>query len=310
MQYKDYYSVLGLDKNVSQDDIKKSYRKLAKKYHPDTNPGNKQAEEKFKDINEAYEVLGDQEKRKKYDNFGSEFNFQNGYDFDPSQYGFGKNVKYEFRTDGTGDYSDFFNMFFRGNGFDFDGIFNRSGADRRGMSHTYDGEDVGAEIEITPEEGFKGVEKRVTLRGRNGDKSLTFKIPTGVRDGEKIRLKGQGEAGVNGGQSGDLFLTVRLKSGGRFALEENDLTTALDIMPWDAALGSEMAVDTLDGRILVKVPAGIQTDSKIRVAGKGYVDRGGRRGDLYIRVRIVNPGYITHEMRELYEKLRQTSKAR
>jgi len=310
MQYKDYYSVLGVDKNASQDDIKRAYRKLAKKYHPDTNPGNKQAEEKFKDINEAYEVLSDTEKRKNYDNLGSEFNFQNGYDFDPSRFGAGRNVKYEYRTGGTGEHSDFFNMFFGGSGFDFDSLFGNMGSNKRTMSYAYDGEDIEAEIEITPEEGFKGAEKRISLRGQSMGKSLTFRIPKGVKDGEKIRLKGQGESGVNGGQNGDLFLKVRVRPSERFTLEGNDLTTTLDIMPWDAALGSESAVDTIDGKILIKVPAGIQTDSKIRVAGKGYMDKSGRRGDLYIKVRIVNPGYITHEMKGLYEKLRQVSKVK
>lgn len=310
MQYKDYYSILGLDKNASQEDIKKAYRKLAKKYHPDTNPGNKQAEEKFKDVNEAYEVLSDPEKRKKYDNFGNEYNFQNGYDFDPSQFGFGKNVKYEFRTGGGMDHSDFFNMFFGGGGFGFDSFFDHAGVNNRSRRSSYHGEDIEAELEITPEEGFQGVEKRISIRGQGGTKSLSFKIPKGVRDGERVRLQGQGEAGFNGGQNGDLFLTLRIKPSERFTLEGNDLTMTVNIMPWDAALGSETAVDTIDGRILVKIPAGIQTDSKIRVSGKGYVDRTGRRGDLYLKIRIVNPSHLTNEMKELYEKLRQASRVR
>lgn len=310
MQYKDYYSILGIDKNASQDEIKKTYRKLAKKYHPDTNPGNKQAEEKFKDINEAYEVLSDPEKRKKYDNFGNEYNFQDGYNFDPSQFGAGNNFKYEFRSGGGGDFSDFFNMFFGGGGFDFGDIRGKAGAKGRGMNFAYAGENIEAEIEITPEEGFNATEKRVSLRGRNGEKSLTFKIPKGVKDGEKIRLQGQGEPGVNGGQNGDLYLSVKFKDGSRFTLEGNDLAMTLDVFPWDAALGGEMPVDTIDGRILVKIPAGIQTDSKIRVPGKGYVDRNGRRGHLYIKIRIVNPAVITYEAKELYEKLKQAVGAR
>ncbi|MCX7842416.1 MAG: DnaJ domain-containing protein [Clostridia bacterium] len=309
MQYKDYYSILGLDKNASQEDIKKAYRKLAKKYHPDTNPGNKQAEEKFKDVNEAYEVLSDPEKRKKYDNFGNEYNFQNGYDFDPSQFGFGKNVKYEFRTGGGMDHSDFFNMFF-GGGFDFDSLFDHAGMNKNKRHSAYKGEDIEAELEITPEEGFHGAEKKISIRGHMGVKNLSFKIPKGVKDGQRIRLQGQGEEGLNGGQNGDLFLNIRIKPSERFTLEGNDLTTTLNIMPWDAALGSETSVDTIDGRILVKIPAGIQTDSKVRVAGKGYVDGTGKRGDLYLKVRIVNPSHITNEMKGLYEKLRQASKVR
>lgn len=307
MQYKDYYSILGVDKNASLDDIKKAYRKLAKKYHPDANPGNKEAEEKFKDINEAYEVLSDPEKKRKYDAFGNGYDFKNGYDFDPSQFGFGNNWRYEFRTFGGRDHSDFFNMIFGNNGFDFEELFRPSNRTKRGINYAYDGEDIETEIEITPEEGFMGVEKRIMLRRKDGEKTITFKIPRGVKNNEKIRLQGQGEPGANGGRNGDLYLIVNIKSDGRFLLEGNDLITNMDIMPWDAALGGEATVDTLDGKIRVKIPEGIQTDSKIRVAGKGYIDRNGRRGDLYIKVRIMNPAFITHEMKELYEKLRQVS---
>lgn len=308
MQYRDYYSILELDKNASQEDIKKAYRKLAKKYHPDANPGNKKAEEKFKDISEAYEVLSDPEKRKAYDNFGSEYNFQNGYNFDPSQYGFGNKVRYEYRTSGNKDYSDFFNMFFGGGGFDFDSIFSRTGSAGRGVKYGYDGEDIEAEIEITPEEGFRGIEKRISLRGQSGGKSLVFKIPKGVKDGEKIRLKGQGHPGSGGGRNGDLLLTVRIKPDKGFSLEGLDITTTVDLMPWDAALGTEVAVDTIEQKILVKVPAGIQSDSKIRVVGKGYVDKSGNRGDMYIKVRIVNPKVITAEMKDLFEKLKKAGR--
>lgn len=307
MQYNDYYSDLGIDKNASQEDIKKAYRKLAKKYHPDVNPGNKQAEEKFKRISEAYEVLSDPEKRKKYDTFGSATNFENGYDFDPFKYG--KNVRYEYRTGGNGKYSDFFNMFFGEGGFDFDfdSIFSNIGATNRRGNYSNDGKDIETQIELTIEEGFKGIEKRITLKGPSGNKSLSFKVPKGVKDGEKIRLYGQGEHGTNGGKNGDLYLIVKLKPSDKFTMEGNNIITNLDVMPWDAALGCEKYVDTIDGKILIKVPPGVQADSKIRASGKGYIDRNGVRGDLYIKIRIVNPKNITHEMKELYEKLRKTS---
>lgn len=307
MQYNDYYSALGIQKNASQEDIKKAYRKLAKKYHPDVNPGDKKAEENFKQVSEAYEVLSDPEKRKKYDTFGSATNFENGYDFDPSKYG--RNVRHEYQTGDTGNHSDFFNMFFGGSGFDFDlgSIFGNRGASGMSKNYSNDGKDIETQIEITIEEGFSGIEKRITLRSQRGEKSLTFKVPKGVKDGEKIRLHGQGEPGVNGGKNGDLFLVVKLKSSDKFTMEGNNLITIIDIMPWDAALGCEMAVETIDGKILIKVPAGIQTDSKIRAAGKGYTDRNGIRGDLYIKIRIVNPGNITDKMKELYEKLRKAA---
>ncbi|TYQ12798.1 UNVERIFIED_CONTAM: curved DNA-binding protein [Acetivibrio alkalicellulosi] len=303
MEYKDYYSVLGVDKNASQEDIKKTYRKLAKKYHPDINKNDKDSEKKFKDVNEAYEVLGDEEKRKKYDNFGSEFDFQNGHDFDPSQYGFGNNVRYEYRTENAGDYSDFFNMFF-GRGFDFDNIFERSGTrGGRTRNYSYKGEDIEAQIEVTPEEGFNGIEKTISLRGQKGERKLTFKIPKGVKDGERIRLREQGEKGVNGGKNGDLILIVKIKNSGNYVLEGNNLIATIDILPWTAALGGELPVNTMEGKILIKIPEGIQTDSKIRVVGKGYIDKDGKRGDLYIKVRLVNPKTITPEMRELFKEL-------
>ncbi len=310
MKYKDYYNVLGIDKNATSDEIKKAYRKLAKKYHPDANPNNKNAEEKFKEVSEAYEVLGDTEKRKKYDTFGSEVNFQDGYDFDPSSYGFDNNMRYEYRTNAGGDYSDFFNSFFGEGGFDLGSIFGGgAGNKNRRQNYASKGSDVEAIIEILPEEGFAGIEKSVSIRGRNGEKNLSFKIPKGVRASEKIRLKGQGEPGANGGTKGDLYLIVRFKKGSKFEIEGKDLLTTLDIMPWDAALGDEKPIDTLDGRILIKIPPGIQTDSKIRVAGKGYIDRSGTRGDLYIKMRIINPKVMSSEVTELYSKLRDITKA-
>lgn len=305
MQYKDYYGILGVEKNASQEEIKKAYRKLAKKYHPDANQGDKQSEEKFKDVSEAYELLSDPEKRKEYDNFGNAYNFQNGYDFDPAQYGY-NNVRYEWRGN-PGDRSDFFNMFFSGGGggFNIEDLFGSSGTG--GMHLVYDGENIEAEIEITPEEGFSGTEKRIALQTERGVKNFTFKIPKGVRDGEKIRLKGQGHKGANGGKNGDLHLIVRFRPGDHFTLEGNDLVTTVDLYPWDAALGGKVPVRTLDGRIMVTVPEGIQPESRIRVAGKGYIDRNGKRGDLYIKTRIVNPVHLTRETRELYEQLKKVS---
>lgn len=324
MQYKDYYGILGIEKTASQDDIKKQYRKLAKKFHPDVNPGNKRAEEKFKEISEAYEVLGDEEKRKKYDTFGSQANFANGADFDPSQYGWqGGNVRYEYS--GNADHSDFFNMFFS-DAFDLGSVFGqgRTGArtthvynssdfgdifgQRAGRQHVEDGRNVEAEIEIMPEEGAAGVEKRISLHTESGAKSISFKVPKGVGNGETIRLKGQGYAGIGGGKAGDLHMKVRITPSERFTLEGSDLITHVDVYPWDAALSGKVPVETLDGRIMVKIPEGIQTDSRVRVAGKGYPARSGKQGDLYIRVRIVNPKHLTTEQKGLYEKLKKTVK--
>lgn len=311
MQYRDYYETLGVEKNASQDEIKKAYRKLAKKYHPDANPGNKEAEEKFKAINEANEVLGEPEKRKKYDTMGQDFNFQDGYDFDPSRYGFGNNVRYEYRSGSGSDFSDFFNMFFGGNSFGFDDVFNRGGG-REDFSRHYaaKGEDSEAEIEITPEEGFNGTEKKVTINGMGNGRTIQFSIPAGIKEGEKIKLTGQGQPGFNGAPNGDLYLKARFSRHSRFELEGNNLTASIDVTPWEAALGGEVPLNTLDGKILVKIPEGIQTDSKIRISGKGYRGRNGSRGDLFLKVRIVNPAVLTAEERELYEKLKSLARSK
>ena len=310
MQYRNYYEILGVDKNASQEDIKKAYRKLAKKYHPDANPGNKEYEEKFKAINEAYEVLGDEEKRRKYDSFGEGFNFHDGYDFDPSKYGFGNNVRYEYRTSADNDFSDFFNLFFGNGAFDIGELFGRSarGARYTARQRPIEGEDSEAQIEITPEEGFFGVEKQLSISRNGKEKKISFKIPAGIKEGEKIKLSGQGNPGIHGGRSGDLYLTVKFKPQSRFEVEEDDLVAELDLTPWEAALGAEVPFDTIDGRIIVKTPPGVQTGGRIRVAGKGYKDRTGRRGDLFIKVRIVNPPALSKEERELYERLKQVSR--
>ncbi len=325
MQYKDYYAILGVDKNASQEEIKKAYRKLAKQHHPDLNKGDKASEAKFKDVGEAYEVLGDAEKRKKYDMFGSQAQFSNGADFDPSQYGFnGGNVRYEYA--GTGDHSDFFNMFFsdafdlndlfgsaRGGrtsrvyeGSDFGDIFGQTRGGAR-APRVQNGQDIEAEIELTPEEGASGIEKHISLQTGAGTRSINFKVPAGVNDGETIRLKGQGQPSGNGGKNGDLRMTVRMKPG-RFTLKDGELSTNADVYPWDAALGTKLTVSTLDGRIAVNIPAGVKSGSRIRVAGKGYPFRSGPRGDLYLTVRIVNPANLTAEQKKLYVKLKETVK--
>ena len=308
MKFRDYYEILGVDKKAGQDEIKKAYRKLAKKYHPDAHPGDKGLEEKFKEANEAYQVLGDAEKRKKYDQFGQSQQFSNGSDFDPSQYGFGNNDRYQHTAAGS-DFSDFFNMFFGGSSFNSEDLFGRGRARTGRTVHNSQmkGEDSEAAINITVQEGFNGAEKRISLRTSSGDRTISFKVPSGIRSGEKIKLTGQGNPGLNGGKNGDLYLMVEIVPGSGIELDGANLQASMDMMPWEAALGAEMPFNTLDGRILVKVPPGIQTGNRIRVAGKGYRDKSGARGDLYIKARIVNPGVLTDKQRELYEKLKQTA---
>jgi len=287
MKNKDYYKVLGVDKKATQEEIKSAYRKLAKKYHPDANPGNKKFEKSFLEVNEANEILGDAKKRKEYDEVGSQSDFQNANDFR-------QNGRYTSRTNGGGGRSSFHNMFFGGD--DYDDIFSQSSSPRKGG-------DVEASIELTVEDGFAGVEKRISLKVSSGEKDLTFKVPVGVKEGQKIRLKGQGESGINGGSNGDLYLVVKFSTKSKFTIEGIDLHVTLDIMPWEAALGTKMSVETIDGEIFMTIPSNMQTGSKLRASKKGYIDKNGTRGDLYITLRIVNPQVISPQVKVLYEQL-------
>lgn len=300
MEYVDYYSTLGVDKSASQEDIKKEYRKLAKKHHPDLNRKNKGAEDKFKIINEAYQVLGDPEKRKKYDDLSKEAH--NGSNFEPSTSDFGNNVRYEYSDAENNDFSDFFNMFF-GGGKDFS--VNNFRQERNSQKYPVTGTDIEAEIQITLKEGFNGVEERIKLENDRNGRTITFRIPAGIMTGEKVKLSGQGNPGRNGGKNGDLYLSIILKKNEQFEIDGLNLSADLKILPWDAALGSEVKVATLEGKILVKIPSGVQTGSKIRVPGKGYKNKNGKCGDLFLKVRIVNPTVISNEVRELYEKLKK-----
>lgn len=321
MEYKDYYKILGVEKNASQDEIKKAYRKRAKEYHPDTNQGNKKAEERFKEISEAYEVLGDAEKRKKYDTFGQGYNFQHGYDFDPSQFGFDRNIRYEYQTGTQGDFSDFFNMIFGSEGLNFDigDIFvnmgDRGGGKAKtksrsrtaGYSSNYpiNGNDLEANIDLSLEEGFTGTERRIKINTGSGEKTISFSVPPGIRQNEKIKLTGQGNPGISGGRNGNLYLNVNIKPSKKFELDGINLMSTLDLYPWDAALGTKTNFETIDDKILVNIPKGIQSDNRIRVSGKGYRDKKGIRGDLFLKVRIVNPTKLTSEEKDLYEKLKK-----
>jgi curved DNA-binding protein len=313
VKYRDYYEVLGVDKNATQEQIKKAYRKLAKAYHPDANPGDKKAEEKFKEISEAYEVLGDEEKRKKYDRFGSEFNFTHGYDFDPSQFGFKtSNTRYGFGS--NRGFSDFFDMFFGNGGIDLDEIFSSIGRkrynvrdfsayDSAGYQQKLRGEDKEAEVKISVADGFFGTEKHIVLETPNGRKKIAIKIPKGIRPGEKIRLAGQGGKGINGGANGDLYLTVNFRED-EFSLKGSDIIQELELKPWTAALGGEVIVKTLEGRLSVNVPGGIRSGESIRIQGKGYHNSIGGRGDLFLKVKINNPAYLNEKQKALYRQLK------
>ena len=303
MEYKDYYKILGVDKGASNEEIKKAYRSLAKKYHPDLNPNDTSAQEKFKDINEAYEVLGDEKKRKKYDTFGSTGGFANGQNFDPSNFGFenfGNGHSYTYTTSGEG-FSDFFNMFFGGEDFGISDLFG--GGTRSRNAYEREVPKYESEVNITIEEAYNGVKKPISLKIGNENKSLSVNVPKGILPGKKIKIKGE-KAGIHG----DIYFKVNIISNENLRLEGLDLYKKIDLFPWDAALGTHIVIDTLDGKkVKVKIPANMKTGKRIKIPRKGYKDMRGKKGDLYIETNIVNPINLTKEQKKLYEELKSIS---
>lgn len=305
MEYKDYYKILEVDKNATQNDIKKSFRNLAKKYHPDLNPDDKKAQEKFKEINEAYEVLGDEEKKKKYDTFGSSYDFSGGQNFDPSQYGY--SYTYSGNPEG-GDFSDFFNMFFggggsrRGNtsGFNINDLFGGGGFGRGNSARP--AQSFESELSITLEEGYSGATKEVSLNYGGERKNISVKIPQGILPGKKLKVKGK-----KWGIDGDIIFKIKFVEDGNRILSDLNITQRVDVLPWEAVFGTKAVVNTLAGKIKISIPEGISSGKKIRIPGKGYKDMNSNSGDLYIEINIVNPPELTDEEIMLYQQLRDKS---
>src|SRR2546428_8319053 len=311
VQFRDYYETLGVPKTATDEEIRSAFRKLARKYHPDVAKDKKAAEEKFKEINEAYEVLGDPEKRKKYDQLGADWNRPGGFQPPPDWQwqgqqpgggfyqwgGDGGGVQFEF--DGTG-FSDFFEAFFGGGRgrSAFGGFGGRQATAERGA-------DVEADIMVTLEEALHGSTRTVSLRraGSNKVENYQVKIPRGVHEGQRIRLRGQGEAGTRGGKSGDLFLRVRLAKHPDFSVEGSDLIHEVKIDPWRAGLGSELLVPTLEGNVRLKIPPGTQGGQRVRLRERGLPSTSGKRGNLYVDVQINVPKKITEREREIWREL-------
>lgn len=298
MEYKDYYKVLGVDKKSTQDEIKKEYRKLAKKYHPDLNRDNKDAQEKFKEINEAYEVLGDEEKRKQYDSFGS---FSHGQNFNPSDYGYS--------ADGSNiDFGDLFGNIFGGGGFsggsysggggiNFEDIFG-GGRSRQ----TRKPADYQVKLPITILEGYRGGKKDIALNLDGQNLDITVNIPKGIMPGQKFRVKGD-----KWGLSGNIVLDVEFKDSSKYTLDNLNIIEKLDILPWEAVLGDKIVANTFAGKIKVNIPKNISSGKKIKIPRKGYENRKGEVGDLYLEINIVQPEKLSDEEIELYEKLKELS---
>lgn len=316
VQFKDYYEILGVPRNAKPADIKKAYRKIARKYHPDVNRAT-EAEAKFKEVSEAYEVLRDPEKRKRYDQLGA--NWKQGENFTPPS-GW-ENVHFDFQGGGPeggrhftfedlgGGFSDFFETLF-GHGRDARGF---SGAPRQGWAQPMRGSDHEALITISLSEAYHGAKKRIALEAQEMDETgrvhrrkrdYSVNIPPGTTDGSTIRLGGQGGDGYDGGHSGDLLLRVRIAPQMPFVLRGHDIEVEVPITPWDAVLGATVSVPTVAGRAKLRIPPGTQTGRRFRLKGKGLPKRRGfGHGDLYAVTRIVVPENPDPEEKRLFEQL-------
>src|SRR6266568_4583212 len=308
VQFRDYYETLGVPKTASDNEIRAAFRKLARKHHPDVAKDKKAAEEKFKQINEAYEVLGDPDKRKKYDQLGADWNQPGGFQPPPGWgaqqpgggfYRYGDDGGIQFEFGGTG-FSDFFEAFFGGGRgrSAFGGFGGRQATAERGA-------DVEADIMVTLEEALNGSTRTVSLRraGSNKVENYQVKIPRGVHEGQRIRLRGQGAAGTRGGKSGDLFLRVRLARHPDFTVEGSDLIQEVKIEPWQAVLGTELLVPTLEGKVRLKIPPGIQGGQRFRLRERGLPGVSGKRGNLYVDVQIQVPKKLTERERAIWSEL-------
>ena len=293
MEYVDYYKILGLDKNASIDDVKKAYRKLARKYHPDLNPDNKEANKKFQQINEANEVLSDPEKRKKYDKYGADW--KHGEEFEKArqsqrqqQYSHSGSTYSEGM--GDDDFSDFFAS-----------MFGRSQGSGSRNQARFRGQDYNAELHLTLNDAYTTHKQTLTVNGKN----IRITIPAGVEDGQVIKLTGHGGEGINGGPNGDLYITFVIAPHPVFKRAGNDLHTTVDIDLYTAVLGGEVMLETLSGKIKLKVNAETQNGTKIRLKGKGFpvYKSEGQFGDLYVTYAVKIPTNLTERQKELFKEL-------
>ena len=345
---RDYYEVLGVSRSASADDmtadeIKTAYRKLARKYHPDLNPGDKTAEERFKELQEAYDTLSDPENRKLFDKYGENWRaVKQGGGAPPPGWegarttggpaGGGFDFSAGFEDIFSGIFSDFFGQPRSGRFDIFEEMFGRArGARGRRRER---GEDVEAQLEVSLEEAHRGGRRTLQMEvaeicptcsgtGVTGDKpcqtcggsgqvlkpkTIEVNIPAGVRDGSTVRLAGQGGAGMNGTQPGDLYLRIRLRPHAVFTVRGDELEIELPIAPWEAALGTKVEVPTIDGKVDLTIPAGAQSGQRLRLRAQGLNKRGGGRGDEYVRLKIVVPKESSAEERRLFEELRKVSR--
>lgn len=318
MEYKDYYQILGVERDADGKDIKRAFRKLARQYHPDVNPDDAGAEEHFKEINEAYEVLSDVEKRQKYDQLGTAWHDWDGRggqpnDFDWSRWGAGApggqraNVRYGTAEDlqdlfgGASPFSDFFSQIFGA----ASGMSQEASAGQRYRTQPRRGQDYEQEVEIGLREAYDGTTRLLQLDSRR----LQVKIPAGARTGTRVRLSGEGGPGTPGGEAGDMYLRVKVLPDGQFERKDDDLHSVVPVDMYTAVLGGRAQVSTLSGTVNLTVPAGTQNGKLFRLRGKGMprIGRKGKFGDLYVKAEVQLPTDLTHRQQELFEELRRLS---
>lgn len=307
MDYIDYYKILGVDKNATAEEIKKAYRKLARKHHPDLNPNDANAAKLFQQINEANEVLSDPENRKKYDQYGKDWKHADQYEQARKQqrasgaggqgnpFGgenpFGSDY---FSYEEGGDYSDFFSSIFG----------NRAG----GRQATFKGQDFRASVELTLTEAAKTHQRMFTVNGKN----IRITVPAGIENGQEIKLAGYGAPGMNGGPNGDLYITFEIRNNTSFTRKGNDLYATVPLDLYKALLGGEEFIDTLDGKVKMKVAPETQNGTKVRLKGKGFpvYKKEGQSGDLYVTYEIQLPTGLTAKEKELIEQLANERKTK
>jgi curved DNA-binding protein len=310
LEFKNYYGVLGVARNASDAEIKKAFRTLARKYHPDVAKDKTTAEDKFKELNEANEVLSDPEKRRKYDELGANWNHPERQPPPPSPGGFngGPAEGSEFHFDGTG-FSDFFEQFFGSRGRPTGGFGGTRGDGRGGATFAQRGQDIEGDILVTLNEVMHGSTRTINLQridprtGQSTMQTLRVKIPPGVREAQLIRLAGKGQEGSGGGDSGNLYLRVKFAQHPDFRVRGADLYYDLELAPWEAVLGATVHIHTLDGTVSLKIPAGTAAEQQFRLRGKGLPSGDRIRGDLYALVTIQVPAHLTLEQKVLWEQL-------
>lgn len=298
MEFIDYYKVLELDKNATDADIKKAYRKLARKYHPDLNPNDSDAKRKFQQINEANEVLSDPEKRKKFDTYGKDWAHAEEFEKarqqqKQNQGGYQQRQGFSGQA-GNEDFSDFFESMFGGAG-------GSSGFGGRGSNVKYKGQDINAELQLDLKDVFKSQAQTLTING----KSIRLTIPAGIENGQVIKITGHGGVGANGGPNGDLYITFSLSNNTNFKRDGNDLFSVCDLDLITAVLGGEITIDTFDGKVKLTIKPETQNGTKVKLKGKGFpiYKQDGKFGDMYITFQVKIPTNLTEKQKELFREI-------